>query len=463
MSNMLEPSRSCSSPMRPFTERGMWIEREANQINSALHFHTTPMYQPSTCNMLQRVINIPSKYMRGQARHDSAWTSRLVWTDGAGVTQRPFVVNEFLSRFRNKNIVLVGDSHCSVLLQSLIILVGCSQPQRTWPEVPQHGELSVVVPEYNVSIFRRGANILTPVTVQKRASSAPSFYIKDGKRVPMRAQNTTQIVRLDVPGLGKWADPQKFRDAGLVIMKQGAWANNFRSDVKVVTRSGVLGENATESDFISNVFTTGVSRAMAWFDEILPPTAMVVWMGSIKVAKQCGGVRTDVNCKSPGPHDKETRRALMARHTQWLGCGSDIAACAKTKPRQWLLETSGPSNCRPDMQHHCFGKWENGTVIDAHPGIPGMPDLWNAMLLDSILEDDIRCAAPSQLDGCVSRAAYYAALDRQSTGSAKKKPEEAPHKVSKSTGSAKKKPGEAPHKVSKSTGSTGQRPRWRWW
>ena len=49
----------------------------------------------------------------------------------------------------------------------------------------------------------------------------------------MRPQATDKIVRLDAPGLGAWADARHFRRAGLVLMKQGAWANNYRSDVTV--------------------------------------------------------------------------------------------------------------------------------------------------------------------------------------------------------------------------------------
>ena len=56
----------------------------------------------------------------------------------------------------------------------------------------------------------------------------------------MRPQETDKIVRLDAPGLGAWADARHFRRAGLVLMKQGAWANNYRSDVKVFNMQGKM-------------------------------------------------------------------------------------------------------------------------------------------------------------------------------------------------------------------------------
>ena len=57
--------------------------------------------------------------------------------------------------------------------------------------------------------------------------------------------------------------------------------------------------------------------------------------------------------------------------------------------------------------------FENGTVRDWHPAIPGMPDLWNAMAFESVLEDDVRCAARTQLTPTAGSGAYLASLDRE--------------------------------------------------
>ena len=255
--------------------------------------------------MLERVRNRhgrkPAKYLHKNARFDAERTSRLVWTDASGVPQRRFDAGAFLSRFRGSDVVIVGDSHSGIVHQSLSILLGCTQPQRKWPEVPGHqssvavgqvdvrrnrgnrtrrdyGVLSLAVPEYDFQLFRIPTNILTPVVETKRSAAAPSFYIQDGQRISMRAQATDKIVRLDAPGLGTWADASQFRRAGLVLMKQGAWANNYRSDVKVFTKRGKELKPGDGDAAFEEMFETGVQRTIHWFDKVLPHTAVVIWM-----------------------------------------------------------------------------------------------------------------------------------------------------------------------------------------
>jgi hypothetical protein len=277
--------------------------------------------------------------------------------------QRPFDSSAFLSRFSNSRVVLVGDSLAGVLFHALCVLAACGAPTRDSLWLKNHSDLHV--PEYNISITNVGTRYLTPFTEKKRSAASPSFYIKDGKRVPMKAQEKTQEVSLDVPGLGPWADASVFRDASLVILKQGAWTQAYRSDVVIKKRGGgVLGENSSQTDFAETVFKTGVDRAMAWFDKVLPPTAVVSWVGEVSLGKSCDDFRYDDACKG-------TRGRL--------GC--------------------------------MRGKVKGG--VGNHPVFPGLPDLWAALLLDSILEDDVLCAVPSQLRRGVHPGVVYAATDRE--------------------------------------------------
>ena len=425
---------SCSDHVRPFGGAGTWVELKADEINDQLHYHTSIGYQPPQCKSLQALFEGKkagaNKYYRApaMARLDTPWTSRLVWTNKAGVPHRPFDAAAFLSRFRNSSVVLVGDSHCGILHLSLSLLVACSMPERNlWVGNPG---VRLAVPELNITIHRQGANVLTPVIKKERDASAPSYYIKDGQRVPMRAQASTQVLRLDVPGLGEWANASQFRNAGLVIMKSGEWARNYRSDVKVITaKRGELGENATQEDFIKEVFSTGVSRAMAWFDEILPSTAVVVWVGSVtfgsKKGNSCSRILVGEKCKGVDGStlDVELIKALKKRPDHWKGCRGSLSECARKKPRMWLLDINRPSQCRPDFQKLCFRGGENRTDFDMHPNYPGMPDLWNAMLLDSVLEDDVRCARPSALNSRTAPGgAYFAALEREERAASRHAP-----------------------------------------
>lgn len=408
----LVEASSCSSPVRPaFGGRGWWTESSKPDDDDA--YRSIVSYQPKPCHMLDRVRNKhgrkPAKYLHDNDRFDAALTSRLVWNDVSGRPQRALNVRAFLHRFRGTDVVIVGDSHSSILHQSLSILVGCTQPKRHWPEVEgtfglasggwRNGSISLVAPEYKLRIFRIATNILTPVVEKGRSAAAASYYVQNGTRMSMRAQATTKVVRLDVPGLGEWANVRHFRRAGLVLMKQGAWANNYRSDVKVFTRRGELGERAGDEAF-AQMYGTGVERAIQWFDEVLPPTAVVIWMsgGANIVGRPCSDVRRGAISSSGLTRDALLLRALRSRRQRWVGCGTDLDDCARRKPRQWMLDVSAPQSGRPDLQMGCKSKRENGTVTDWHPAIPGMPDLWNAMALDSVLQDDVRCAARSQLE-----------------------------------------------------------------
>ena len=434
---------SCLSPVRPFFgAHGKWTEAVPGNLDQ--YYHSVVDYEPDTCGMLERVRNRhgskPAKYLHKNARFDAERTSRLVWTDASGVPQRRFDAGAFLSRFRGSDVVIVGDSHSGIVHQSLSILLGCTQPQREWPEVPGHqssvtvgqtdvrrnrgnrtrrdyGVLSLAVPEYDFRLFRIPTNILTPVVETERSTAAPSFYIQDGQRIPMRAQATDKIVRLDAPGLGTWADASQFRRAGLVLMKQGAWANNYRSDVKVFTKRGKELKPGDGDAAFEEMFETGVQRTIHWFDKVLPHTAVVIWMagGAPILGKKCSAIGKDTPCRGSGrSRDGVLIKALERRRQRWAGCGAE--ECARSRPRQWLLDISAPQTCRPDLQMGCKGLFENGTVRDWHPAIPGMPDLWNAMAFESVLEDDVRCAARTQLTPTAGSGAYLASLDREERG-----------------------------------------------
>ena len=415
------PHNDCSMPVRPFVTGGKWVDAGA-QLNPALHFHTDgPLYKPSTCKTLDAIVT-GSKYYRGNnKRFDDAYLSRLIWVDAEGLPQRPFDAHAFLSRFRNSDVVIVGDSFSGIMQCSLSALVGCSQPDRDLTAARRGGNPSsrgMWIPEFNVSIVRQATRFLTPEVTEARKASEPSYFVQGGKRVQMRAQNVTRVVRLDVPGLGEWADPEVFRRAGLVIMKANAWAEQFRSDVKVVTRQGVLGENTSVADFQRQIFATGMERAMAWFDVILPPTAIVAWAalgGLAGPPARCNSTIVGKACR--GKPQYQMLKLLEKRRSHWVGCrkGMNTAECAASRPRQWVLDTSHPGTCRPDAMHMCFGHNTNGSIVNNHPSIPGMPDLWNAMLLDSVLEDDARCATPLQLRREASRAHHYAAMDREAS------------------------------------------------
>ena len=431
-----ERHASCLSPVRPFFgAHGKWTEAAPAALDQ--YYHSVVDYEPDMCRMLERVRNRhgrkPAKYLHRNARFDAERNSRLVWTDASGVPQRRFDTGAFLSRFRGSDVVIVGDSHSGIVHQSLSILLGCTQPQREWPEVPgyqssvvgrvgtqrnrtrrDYGVLSLAVPEYDFRLFRIPTNILTPVVETKRSTAAPSFYIQNGQRIPMRAQATDKIVRLDAPGLGTWADASQFRRASLVVMKQGEWAKNYRSDVKVFTKRGDELKPGDGDAALKEMFETGVQRTIDWFDKVLPPTAVVIWMagGASILGQSCSAVGKDKPCRGSGrSRDGVLIKALETRRQRWAGCGAE--ACARSRPRQWLLDISAPQICRPDLQMGCKGLFENGTVRDWHPAIPGMPDLWNAMAFESVLEDDVRCAARTQLTPTAGSGAYLASLDRE--------------------------------------------------
>lgn len=432
---------TCLSPVRPFFgAHGKWTEAAPGALD--LYYHSVVNYEPDTCGMLERVRNRhgrkPAKYLHSNTRFDAERTSRLVWSDASGVPHRPLDGPGFLHRFRGSDVVIVGDSHSGIVHQSLTILLGCSQPQREWPEVEglqshvvvgahgngtkrDYGVLSLKVPEYDFRLFRIPTNILTPVVEKRRSAAAPSFYIQDGQRIRMRPQETDKIVRLDAPGLGAWADARHFRRAGLVLMKQGAWANNYRSDVKVFNMQGKMVRPTDGEAAFKEMYETGVVRAIDWFDQVLPPTAVVIWMagGASVVGKNCSAVRKDTPCRGSGlSRDRVLIEALTTRRKRWAGCGADLEKCARSRPRQWLLDISAPQVCRPDLQMGCNGRFENTTVKDWHPAIPGLPDLWNAMAFESVLEDDVRCAARTQLTPAASSGAYLASLDREERGRA---------------------------------------------
>lgn len=409
--------QSCGSHVRPLAGPGTWKSFAAPEVNDMFHYHTAAAY-PQRCQTktLSSLVyeNKPHKYFRApaNARADTPFTSRLVWTDGNDMPQRPFDTSAFLSRFSNSRVVLVGDSLAGVLFHALSVLAACGDPTRDSLWLKNHSHLHV--PEYNISIMNVGTRYLTPFTEKRRSAASPSFYIKDGKRMPMKAQEKTQEVSLDVPGLAPWADASLFRDASLVILKQGAWTQAYRSDVVIKKRGGgVLGENSSQTDFAETVFKTGVDRAMAWFDQVLPPTAVVSWVGEVSLAKSCDDVRSDDACKGTrgrlGAMDTQVFEALRRREKT---CPADKAACMRIRPRQWLVDVNSASRCRPDFQDGCMrGKVKGG--VGNHPVFPGLPDLWAALVLDSILEDDVRCAVPSQLRRGVHPGVVSAATDRE--------------------------------------------------
>ena len=116
-------------------------------------------------------------------------------------------------------------------------------------------------------------------------------------------------------------------------------------------------------------------------------------------------------CRGSGlSRDRVLIEALTTRRKCWAGCGADLEKCARSRPRQWLLDISAPQVCRPDLQMGCNRSVREHDRQRLAPAIPGLPDLWNAMAFESVLEDDVRCAARTQLTPAASSGAYLASF-----------------------------------------------------
>ena len=345
----------CGGGGLPLTGNGMWTAHP--KINADPYFHTEVEYKLDECVTPSAGLS----FNRPKPRWDAAQTSRLRWTDASGRALAAFDPALFLRRFRYSDVVVVGDSFSKSYYASLHYHLACSQPRRTWP-ITAHG--GIIVPEANLSVTRIVTNYLQKsVDVAKsKNSSKPDFWVKDGKRVEMKSRGVETQVRLDVPGLGAWADARRFARAGLVVVQQGRWSANYRSDTRVVTKAGgALGENATAKEW-NIVFADGVQRAMAWFDEILPPTSVVVWMSYTFAQGACNDVKVDERCAKRTSQSLKIVRALNERPKRWTRCGDDEGGCAARMPRQFMLDITGASACRPDSTRACVGKNENGTV-----------------------------------------------------------------------------------------------------